>query len=225
MGTENVLRVQARITSASGLPEDVFVNTFHFLLAPSIDGTDPALWDNDFGEGLTPTEHAMNLVFDFYDTFKALIPGEAMADGLELRAYKLLDPTPRVPFISPRPAINWGAGSLAFPKEVALCVSYKSDLPGASGRGRIYVGPFAGSAGAFDSVRKDLKPSSTTIQVLKNAAVGLLDDQDIVRWAIFSPKLGNASAIVEGYIDDAFDTQRRRGADPNERTVFLPTAV
>ena len=42
----------------------------------------------------------------------------------------------------------------------------------------------------------------------------------IVTWGLLSPTDGAIYAITAGYIDNAFDIQRRRGEDPSAKTTF-----
>jgi hypothetical protein len=113
---------------------------------------------------------------------------------------------------------------------MALCLSYKADyvggFPQARQRGRIYLGGFAtllaaGSASSFPAV------SSTSRTAIATAATalktGLFADGWV--WVVLSPtnvalNAQNTFTVTGGWIDNAADTQRRRGQKATARTSW-----
>jgi hypothetical protein len=127
---------------ASGLPEDRFVNTFHFVCI----GTATAEQQED----------ACVLVRDFYNgtgsgptvQFRALSTyiSPYVSRTAELRSYDLETEKPRVPQITPL-TLGTPYGSSGLPEEVAVCLSYHGPTPiTARRRGRIYIGPLTVNA-------------------------------------------------------------------------------
>jgi hypothetical protein len=139
-----------------------------------------------------------------------------------------------------------GGGSFgANPAELAVCLSFRgayddapefgSELgPGggrvrlrARRRGRIYLGPWNNQSVAEDAVthRTYVKP---TIRTSITAAAKTLMDLTDPQWVVWSRKgaqgAGLAGAfypIVQAWVDDAWDIQRRRGEDPQARTTVV----
>lgn len=130
------------------------------------------------------------------------------------------------------------------PREVACVMTYHADLtgvsetvsggaPGPTGdtrpkarrRGRLYLGPLTSQASTGttpsrpnSSFRSLVNLQATTLHL--EIPAGSLD---LLRWAVLSPSRSTdaledpqADEVTGGWVDDAWDTQRRRGVD---RTV------
>lgn len=206
---------------ASLLPEDRVVNVFHFH-DPTLLPPDPAI-----------TTCLAN-VLDFYNTPTA--GGTPLGSWLspwvqrpaKLIGYNMLEAKPRIPheleFTLPAAV---GAG---MPEEIAVCLSITGAPPiTARRRGRIYFGPItdAGTAVDMGTVSAPSRPSQGSnadlLQSLVNAGKRLMDNSTAegMPWAIRSTVPAENYVIVTGgYVDNAFDTQRRRGPDPTGRLHF-----
>lgn len=93
------------------------------------------------------------------------------------------------------------------------------------GRGRVYLGPFGTLANDSSSGR----PSSTMRTAIRNAAQVLLDASSTspgIDWVVMTQAAGPATStpVHDGWIDDAWDTQRRRGIAPSLRSVYTLAA-
>lgn len=175
-------------------------------------------------------QNALDMIEDLYCT-KA--PGSSNALGsylnssikrdARLQVYRIEDTPPRAP-VAERditlPAIVGSETNL--PAEVALVCSFQgtraSGLNQARRRGRIFLGPLASPGvtnqykpppGLIADVQKQFKE-------LKAASDASSDYQ----WRIWSPSDGASVLVDNGWIDNAWDTQRRRGPRPTERTVW-----
>jgi hypothetical protein len=189
-----VHRYQARLQGVSGLPQDVYENTFYF--------------DTDFPDG----------VEGICDGLSAAYPAHlplAGISGFQVRVYELAGGQPVFQKDYPTFAMPGNTG----PGEVAICLSYAAvDDPDASTRrrrGRIYLGPLG--ATPISSPR----PNATLIdQVLDfGEAVASIGFASNTTWHLYSAT-DNVSAKIESiWCDDAWDTQRRRGLAPTARTV------
>jgi hypothetical protein len=123
-------------------------------------------------------------------------------------------------------------GTTDLPLEVALCLSYRAaavtGVPQARLRGRIYVGPL--TAGAITELTGTHRPTpaSTFVTALRNAAGLLLASSGTGidgAWSLLSRKQATTGGtpfnhIVGGWVDNEWDTQRRRGADPTTRSTW-----
>ncbi|MCA1705407.1 MAG: hypothetical protein LC808_19980, partial [Actinobacteria bacterium] len=81
----------------------------------------------------------------------------------------------------------------------------------------VYIGPLGSNAGAITN--GDLRPIVGLRNTLVGAATYLRDANNVeATWSAYS-KLAplDTGAVIGGWIDDAFDTQRRRGLDPTKK--------
>lgn len=99
------------------------------------------------------------------------------------------------------------------PTEVALCLSYSGEgsAPKRQRQGRIYV-PIGGT---------DFRPDTTTrarlIQLGQDlASVG---NATFTTWKMYSPTSTQYIDVTLIWVDDAWDTQRRRGPKPTTRST------
>lgn len=207
------LSVQCSLPYQTGIPEDVSVNVFAI--------------DTSSVEAPTPTELGTmaNALEDFYSELASFLHPE-LSGVLRVRAYDIDDPEPRVPLIDTN-RTNWftSAGT-GLPEEVAIALSFtaveQSGTPAARRRGRIYIGPLRTSAIGPDS-NGHTRPSSSFVTAL-DAAVTVLNTELLALgwlWCVWSRADDVLRPCREWYVDDALDTQRRRGVAPTSRTVLL----
>lgn len=142
-------------------------------------------------------------------------------NGLELTSYNKADSTPRAPVLTNFYNLA-PTGTTALPPEVSLCLSFQaakaSGLPQARRRGRIYL-PYMDEANNDSSGR----PSTAMVNGIVAAATTLLAASDAATgwgWAVYSTVTGTPAAITDGWVDNEWDTQRRRGRPATTRTTF-----
>lgn len=92
--------------------------------------------------------------------------------------------------------------------------------PKARRRGRVYIGPLNNNAGALTAIGV-LKVHVDTQTVLKNAATALIGSSAGAAgaWSVWSRRSAALFPVIGGFIDEAFDTQRRRGVKSTARTL------
>lgn len=124
--------------------------------------------------------------------------------------------------------------SLDLPSECAICVSFHGDLtglasdvpggaPGPGGdthpaarvRGRIFVGPLNQNVMSSGS---PTRVGSTVLDDLVASAMKL--HSDMPSWSVWSRKNAHTVPVVGGFVDNAFDTQRRRGEKATGRHTW-----
>jgi hypothetical protein len=118
-----------------------------------------------------------------------------------------------------------GTGT-ALPAEVALCLSYKassvSGVPAQRRKGRIYIGPldgtFAGSVGLGYST-----PNVEITTLLQEAGKEMIAGLVTLDWVVYSRTNADAYIIDAGWVDNEWDTQRRRGREATFRSTFSAT--
>jgi hypothetical protein len=233
-----VLRAQVTFAHDSGLPRDQSTNVWHFngpADAPTL--TDIAGRLYDF-YSLPPDVGVLEVGSWFSPVLSGLY---------RIRIYDVTEEPAGAPIFDnagyqlPAPSINDG-----FPSEVAVCMSFEgapaAGLVQTRRRGRIYLGPLNRSAGAM--VNGIPRPVAGFRDSLTLAAQKLATDvDDTAEWVVYSrpyagreaiprvnkPDLpaiaarpGTTVGIDRVWVDDAFDTQRRRGERPTGRgTVYV----
>lgn len=210
-----ILRVQHTLQSDSGLAEDQIVNTFHFNHVGEVLQADLDLisgWIHDFFN-VSPSASAQPLISTMAATINP--------SGAKVTIYNLSDLPPRVPLNESTQ--NYGAtGTTSLPGEVAVCLSYQaaplSGVPQARRRGRVYIGPLnngmVGTTGRPDnSIITTLRHCGRRLLAASNAAPS-------TDWVVYSQLMGTAADVVGGWVDNAFDTQRRRGQSATTRSSW-----
>jgi hypothetical protein len=194
----------------TALPEDRFINTFHFLTMQEHEPSSPLI--------------AARLVA-FYNNGPNQIISSKVDRGnnkAQVRTYNLSDAMPREPIVTPWTLAPAPSPSGALPNEVAVCVSFYADRNLPRNRGRVFIGPL--DRVVMESGSGDMRVSSSYRTTLANA-VEQLDSTVNVTWCVYSERDGQAKPVTHGWIDNAFDTQRRRGKDPDSRLSFDLSSV
>lgn len=183
-----------RLLGVSGLPKDVYENVLFFDVgAPdTVEGT---------CDGISQAYDDLQIIGGF--------------SGLEIRVYDLGGGQPT--FQKQYPAIT-STGETG-PGEVAICLSYSAvDDPDASTarrRGRIYVGPLLAAQVGQRRV-SDVQAAAVLDFGEDLASVGFASN---TTWLLYSRTDTQTAKIESIWVDDAWDTQRRRGLAPSKRTV------
>lgn len=224
------LHCAVRLPYFTGLPRDVAINTFNFQSVSAISVED-----------MVDEVHARLLAF--YNT--GVGAGQSIAQLLgksiqrancSIRYYEVPDsgpatmgdPVEEIPFT----LAATGTGQYPLPLEVAACISMVGapdigGLPIRRRRGRVYIGPLNSNAiGTGDDSYPDV--SSLALSVLSANADRLADaNDDDARWSVWSRaawETGSGvlswSPVAYGWVDNEFDTQRRREMDPTQRTTW-----
>jgi hypothetical protein len=204
----------------SGLPKDSVVNTLAF----DVSGAGPSSsWMPDLAQlvydAWTNASGSNGVLTNYY--------GESLSGFGEIKVYDLGDAEPRNPLILDT-EFTPSSSSTPLPAEVALCLSFKTTQGNANGRhrGRIYIGPLGGTAGvAKDSIGNSI-PSTGLISAVSDLGKELYDRAEAadMPWSIWSRASNSLGHILATWVDNAFDTQRRRGTNATGRTAVDLTA-
>lgn len=206
-----------RLTRDSGLPEDDVINVMHWR--SSAEASDADVFT------------AITSRIDAFFTAMQTWLGSVLTGAGVTEVYDMGDDPPRVP---------WGNDAFTFtpsastclPEEVAVCLSMQatpvSGIPQARRRGRIYVGPLTTGAVSIEN-------GGTFVATnLRNALIAAADDlaapdtSTSTQLAVFSRQQLQETGSMEsaftpvsgGWVDDAFDIQRRRGSRSRNRTLW-----
>lgn len=209
----SLVRAQFTLSDKSGLPEDVYVNTFYF----ECPGTRIDI----------PDETISGLLTNFYNISPGGVGHAAIKTYLSpqlngefnVKLYDMADALPRIPVfesgVMSMSTMGSGTG-VGLPSEVAACLSFRATpVPGvspASTRGRIYLGPLDTEVNSGSSTTTSVIESgfcgSATQAGRELALAAIINDFE---WVIWSPTTATAYPIEHIWMDNSFDTQRRRG--------------
>lgn len=199
-------------------PEDRYVNVFYFqnVTPPGDLAALCAAVEGFYKDVPTGSTHPVA----YY------LSGISGYPGSNIRVYDLDDPMPRAPLLDWPMTVGGHAGSSSknLPDEVALCLSYSagpaSGLPIARRRGRVYIGPFSDNAlRTGEGVSTESAPAVDLMETIVDAASNLqsVSGGAGFDWSVWSPTDQAAVSIINWHVDNAWDTQRRRGNKPTAR--------
>jgi hypothetical protein len=232
------VKAQCDIPHASGDPALAFVNDFYFITADvPTTGDNAAILDaiEDFYSDVPTGDTNPLAIYLGTQISRTITPAVKLYDvTAHLDGSPAGSPYQTSPFVSTLPNVLGGTGQ--FPSEVQMTLTYKSTYgtlsefgpvdpltgkktrPRAYARGRLYIGP------VNDATRQPSSVTGPTINsaartCLTRAATDLMNDS-ATRWATWSRRVATMADVVGGWVDDAYDTQRRRGEPTINRTTF-----
>lgn len=198
-----IWRFMSTLMPVSGIFEDGVVNTFHLTT-----------------EDAEPNYIAVRGAWlDFMDAVRPYLSEDVRRTNHTLKAYNLSHPEPRAPVYDATWDLTVTPSSDALPSEVALCVSFQgarvSGEEQRRRRGRIYLGPFG-----VASITAG-RPFSTMISDILTAFLDFITACNDGGWMflVYSRSDEQGVEVTNVWIDDAFDTQRRRGVAPTTRST------
>lgn len=215
-----VLRVQVTLESASGLPEDGSMNVWHFS------STDP----------VPDADDILDVLNTFYSDIAAIYSENTITGDGEMKFFDLLDVPPRIPVATSTFTITGMGDADALPTECAITLSMQGEPESGVNqrrrRGRLFLGPL--DQGVSTTAAGLVRVTTATTITIGEAANVVRNAGTLLsfKWIVFSPTtagappwdagdLSGAQAIVDnGWVDNAFDTQRRRGTRPDVRTLW-----
>lgn len=219
--TPGGLLATCTLQNDSGFFRDAIVNTFHF--------------QRNGGTGQAPKadkDWVSERVMSFYNDVHGAGANQIRwylsstlnngTDASFVKVYDMSDPHPRQPEVYPF-TLGASAGSdNGLPFEAALCISYSTAfLHTRRGRGRIYIGPLHSNTVLLEA--PNVGVNAQAITALKNGARYLMDEGDAgvapsSNWSIYSRADNQLRPVTLAYVDNEFDTQRRRQHRATQRT-------
>jgi len=216
------IRVQASLRSASGIPADANVNVWH--------------WKGMATDREDSADEIIGAMTGFYVNIAEIFCTNTTSGLIDYKFYDLADSMPRVPFRTVNASALTTTDGDGLPTECAVTMSFggsaESGLAQRRRTGRLYFGCL--TTGVTTTVTGFVQVSTPTRSLIQTAADALITDPDPLKaiWAVFSPTTAGSTPwsptalatattnVTEGYIDNAMDTQRRRGTLPSDRTTF-----
>jgi hypothetical protein len=182
---------------------------------------------NQFGIDTTTEDPDFDALTTAFQTFyrdmqsSNIISDRIAASGHEVKYYAMPGLLPNYPTEIDTFNFVSAPGGDTLPEEVALVLSMQgekvSGFPQNRRRGRVYIGPISTNCNV------DGRPTAITLTNLTDAAATLWDDiKQIVghHWSVWSTVDQDMVHITDGWVDNSFDTQRRRGVQVTSRTTW-----
>jgi hypothetical protein len=202
---------------ASNDPKDRYVNTLHF-------GT-----SGDIHQNAQLVENIGDALDDLYSALDPYMPDSLTR---EYRLYDLSQATPREPvYVTPlsQPA---NEGTAVLPFEVAAVLSFYSFRNTPRSRGRLYLGPLVQSVAVPGGPNRDphIAPAFRAAVLAGAQAMGAnirsgAGTESSGYWGIrvAATDGGTLATVTDAWMDDAFDTMRKRGTAATMRDeVSIP---
>jgi hypothetical protein len=196
----------------TGSSEDVYTNTFYFKndnIPSSPDSVADQLagdLEEFYNDAPTTIASPVSIASGF--------SSQTIENEAEVRVYDLGQPAPRYPKI--RSFVATVPNNTPLPSEVAACLSYVSVQNQPRQRGRIYLGPLGTGALEASEGRAVVKVGWRH-SVL--AAAERLRNKPQFQWVLWSPSDNEMKEITGTWMDNAFDTQHRRGERATQRVT------
>lgn len=199
-------KAMVTLKMTTNIPEDDVVNTFWF--------------EGDTALAVTSVVPAA--LAARYNGVRGVFPATVRQNGHSIKIYNMADAKPRAPISDT--TFNFTTANTGNPiaPELAVCLSFQgareSGEVQARRRGRVYIGPH--DAGAFAT---DGRPHADVLAAVTTFGNDLLDASDLwtdVKWVVYSPTDGETVEITNGWVDNAWDVQRRRGVAATDRSLF-----
>lgn len=213
-------RIQHAFQAASGASRDQYVNGLYYTSA--VPPTATAVPSGLVGDQIATA------VRGFYEAFSSYLSSTLNFPFRTIKIYDVAAP-PNSSAVyevtdsaEPFPLLDAGVN---LPEEVAVCMSYTALAPPgtirARRRGRIYLGPLNTTALAFGTESSAQQHvNAGLITAINGAADAFAGELTAVSatWCMYSKTDSAAHPIVQVSVDNAFDTQRRRGVDASSST-------
>lgn len=199
---------QSTLITQDGNPENYQSNVFALGGIGSLDLTGANTWTG--------------YIKDFYDDcYEAgALRGIAINNHV-VKIYEVLAGPPNYPVYETNFNLGYTAGATDLPQEVSLCVSYyaaqATTIPRARRRGRIYI------SGWTEGANGQGRPTTTAVDDLLDAMttyVTACDSLTNLYAGVWSRSNDAVYEIDTVWVDNEWDTQRRRGGKPTTRTEW-----
>lgn len=246
----NLYKTVVEFQPTTGLPEDVVTNTFHLGTVNPASALELTNWHAAVVAFFAEAPSGGGLPLDNYLSAEISRVNHPKVTTYEYDfTAPQVDKRGRQYWLTGSPikestyaGVGAAASAGAAPGQVAVCLSYHGDLTGlhesipgapagpegdthpkARRRGRLFIGPLNQSAVQAGSA--PARPSAGLIGSLTAAADKLEVDSSLVQgagsgWAVFSPTSGSWVLVEGGWVDNRFDTQRRRLIGATSRTTW-----
>lgn len=198
----------------SQLAEDAYVNTWHF-------------WKSDLP--IEDFDNVRDMLVNFWsveapgagNTLTDFLCNESLTGKFTIKAYDLTEPKPRAPKYEFSDTFGLGS-SVALPTEVSLVMSFQAVKESGENqkrrRNRVYLGPLA-----YNALGNGRNVADGLVETVLFAGKQLLNESEESAtwfWMVYSPTDDAMYTVEDGWVDNAYDTQRRRGTAATARGIY-----
>lgn len=215
VGCMATYRFQVTLPYVTGLPADVATNTFYVQCVDDEAANDCAAL---LATAYNTTEPGAGHAFCYY--LSGIVSRED--EACSIKVYDMADPEPR-PLIAEQSFTLVENGSDdSLPLEVSICTSFRGLGPSAPReRGRVYLGPL--STRALSS-SQTADPNTAVIDAASWLAEWFYNEitetPESMIWVVRS-SFGTETPVKQGWVDNEFDTQRRRQVEATTRKTWV----
>lgn len=204
------LRAQVILKTVDNVSENYVTNSWCIVEAGATNSSDI----DEYADALR----------DFYDDLSGIISVNIAQNGHEVKFYDLPGPgAPNYPVQINTFNLASAPATATLPTEVAVCLSFQGlKIPGspqARRRGRVYIGPLGTGSNTLG------RPSTGLQSQLATAAATLTTNLKACTvpgtLSVWSQVDQAAVTVTDGWVDNSFDTVRRRGVDRTSRTTWV----
>lgn len=241
----SLLKATVVLPAVSALPEDNCVNSFYFRYNLADDDPPDSTDIDDIQARLVGFYNDTQAsTLEVAENIGPQISRVASSARIDYYWSPSVDDP--LPWGSPIAMRSWTLGTETngepLPAECAIVMSFHGDLtdvpqtapnpdpppatirPAARMRGRVFLGPFNVNAIQEDGTTHESQVLTLYRTTIVQAGQALIDANTAAwSWHVWS-QLGvdgiHSFEVVNGWVDSAFDTQRRRGQRPDARTTF-----
>lgn len=214
-------RVSAQVIlrTNDNIPANYVTNTYHFLMDYAT--VDPTPGADDL-EGIT--DQVNNALVDLYNDLQN-IWGGLLQTGHRIKYVNIDEPAPQYPYQEELFDLGSITASQFLPNEVCIVSSFEADqvagINQATRRGRVFLGPLA--IGALPNGGRVSPATQSLIATSFDTFSGKQDTAGFTgwQWMVYSRKRDEMARVTNGHVDNAFDTQRRRGLESSVRTTWV----
>lgn len=201
-------RAQVILRTVDGILSNFVTNSWAFSTEP---------------DGPANTTAMTTALKDFYDDVVTYLSPAIAQNGHSIKYTNLPGTPPNYPFDEDTFNLATAPAGSPLPREVSVVMSFQglrtAGFPQNRRRGRIYLGPLDITANVSG------RPDPALITMLATAGATFKSNVEAIgagdhSWTVWSSVDGDSVQIDNGWVDNAFDTQRRRGDEATSRTTF-----
>jgi hypothetical protein len=194
----------------NGVAKDSVVNTFAF----DVSGPTPTTYD--------AIKAGLKTFYDAWDAYRSPLQ---KFQSSSVKMYDLADPKPRPPVYDQPLGLTTTVAANTLPTELSICVSFQgghvAGIAQRRRRGRVYLGPW-GTTAADTTLGRPTPGICAALGAAATAFLAASDAASTWSWVVVSEATGTVSPVLitDGWVDNAWDIQRRRGIAPTLRNAW-----
>lgn len=214
------ISAQVILRTSDNIPANYATNTYFFDVETDLVAPEGSLEDQSVLSIAPALVDLYNELNDQADLF-----GGLATSGHRIKFVEIDGPKPQYPYAEVVWAFTTAPSASVLPSECCVVSSFEAvqsaGINQATRRGRVFLGPL--NLGALNALTGRLVDADRV--AIATAFQTFAQKQDEAgfsgwQWMVYSRKNDAMSRVVMGHVDNAFDTQRRRGVESTLRSVW-----